>query len=40
MALTSTSRLPSDDPTLPSQVQTDIRFVEVSRTKLKEARPL
>ncbi|MCU7213391.1 type II and III secretion system protein family protein [Pseudomonas sp. VE 196-7] len=36
-ALTSTSRLPSDDPTLPSQVQTDIRFVEVSRTKLKEA---
>lgn len=32
------SRLPiSDDPLLPSQVQTDIRFVEVSRTKLKEA---
>jgi pilus assembly protein CpaC len=27
----------TDDPTLPSQVQTDIRFVEVSRTKLKEA---
>ncbi|MCU0117971.1 type II and III secretion system protein family protein [Pseudomonas sp. B2M1-30] len=26
-----------EDPTLPSQVQTDIRFVEVSRTKLKEA---
>lgn len=36
-ALTSASRMPSDDPTLPSQVQTDIRFVEVSRTKLKEA---
>lgn len=32
-----TSRVPSDDPSLPSQVQTDIRFVEVSRTKLKEA---
>ncbi|MGY4818895.1 type II and III secretion system protein family protein [Pseudomonas chlororaphis subsp. piscium] len=28
---------PSEDPSLPSQVQTDIRFVEVSRTKLKEA---
>ncbi|MCS3469842.1 pilus assembly protein CpaC [Pseudomonas sp. JUb42] len=27
----------ADDPSLPSQVQTDIRFVEVSRTKLKEA---
>ncbi|MGE8410747.1 MAG: type II and III secretion system protein family protein [Pseudomonas sp.] len=26
-----------EDPLLPSQVQTDIRFVEVSRTKLKEA---
>ncbi|UWF50031.1 type II and III secretion system protein family protein [Pseudomonas sp. N3-W] len=36
-ALTSTSVLPSDEPELPSQVQTDIRFVEVSRTKLKEA---
>jgi pilus assembly protein CpaC len=36
-ALTSLSLSPSDDPTLPSQVQTDIRFVEVSRTKLKEA---
>lgn len=36
-ALTSAARLPSDDPVLPSQVQTDIRFVEVSRTKLKEA---
>ncbi|MFL1517454.1 type II and III secretion system protein family protein [Pseudomonas prosekii] len=36
-ALTSASLLPSDDPSLPSQVQTDIRFVEVSRTKLKEA---
>lgn len=32
-----TSSVPSDDPNLPSQVQTDIRFVEVSRTKLKEA---
>ncbi|MEN5243083.1 type II and III secretion system protein family protein [Pseudomonas moraviensis] len=32
-----TSSVPSDDPSLPSQVQTDIRFVEVSRTKLKEA---
>ncbi len=32
-----TSSVPSDDPTLPSQVQTDIRFVEVSRTKLKQA---
>ncbi|WP_426134721.1 type II and III secretion system protein family protein [Pseudomonas sp. PWP3-1b2] len=36
-ALTSLSLAPTDDPTLPSQVQTDIRFVEVSRTKLKEA---
>ena len=36
-ALTSQSLSPSEDPTLPSQVQTDIRFVEVSRTKLKEA---
>lgn len=36
-ALTSLSLSPSEDPTLPSQVQTDIRFVEVSRTKLKEA---
>ncbi|WP_395609315.1 type II and III secretion system protein family protein [Pseudomonas sp. B22129] len=36
-ALTSLSLAPADDPTLPSQVQTDIRFVEVSRTKLKEA---
>ncbi|MBK5417652.1 type II and III secretion system protein family protein [Pseudomonas sp. TH31] len=36
-ALTSVSTVPSDDPLLPSQVQTDIRFVEVSRTKLKEA---
>jgi pilus assembly protein CpaC len=36
-ALTSTSLLPSEDPLLPSQVQTDIRFVEVSRTKLKQA---
>lgn len=36
-ALTSLSLAPADDPLLPSQVQTDIRFVEVSRTKLKEA---
>lgn len=36
-ALTSLSLSPSEDPTLPSQVQTDIRFVEVSRSKLKEA---
>ena len=36
-ALTSFSLAPADDPSLPSQVQTDIRFVEVSRTKLKEA---
>ncbi|KPY75574.1 Bacterial type II/III secretion system protein [Pseudomonas savastanoi pv. fraxini] len=28
---------PSADAELPSQVQTDIRFIEVSRTKLKEA---
>ena len=34
-ALTSIS--PDEDALLPSQVQTDIRFVEVSRTKLKEA---
>ena len=36
-ALTSLSLSPSEDPSLPSQVQTDIRFVEVSRSKLKEA---
>ena len=36
-AMTRTSTMPSEDPLLPSQVQTDIRFVEVSRTKLKEA---
>ncbi|MFJ7284083.1 type II and III secretion system protein family protein [Pseudomonas sp. NPDC099000] len=35
-AMTSAAQ-PSDDPLLPSQVQTDIRFVEVSRTKLQEA---
>ncbi len=35
--LTSAALVPSVDPSLPSQVQTDIRFVEVSRTKLKEA---
>ncbi|MFK8331186.1 type II and III secretion system protein family protein [Pseudomonas sp. BJa5] len=28
---------PSQDPTLPNQVQADIRFVEVNRTKFKEA---
>ncbi|MGH8379716.1 type II and III secretion system protein family protein [Pseudomonas sp.] len=28
---------PSQDPSLPSQVQADIRFVEVNRTKFKEA---
>ena len=36
-SLTSMALSPSDDPSLPSQVQTDIRFVEVSRAKLKEA---
>ncbi|KAF1031779.1 MAG: Type II secretion system protein D [Pseudomonas sp.] len=36
-ALTSLALSPSADPSLPSQVQTDIRFVEVSRTKLKQA---
>lgn len=36
-AMTDTLLPPSEDPLLPSQVQTDIRFVEVSRTKLKEA---
>jgi pilus assembly protein CpaC len=36
-ALTNTLIAPSEDPSLPSQVQTDIRFVEISRTKLKEA---
>jgi pilus assembly protein CpaC len=35
--MTDTLLPPSEDPLLPSQVQTDIRFVEVSRTKLKEA---
>ena len=35
VALTGTQ--PSEEELLPSQVQTDIRFVEVSRTKLKEA---
>lgn len=37
MAMTDPLLPPSEDPLLPSQVQTDIRFVEVSRTKLKEA---
>ncbi|AKJ98324.1 MULTISPECIES: type II and III secretion system protein family protein [Pseudomonas] len=36
-ALTSVASVPSEDPMLLAQVQTDIRFVEVSRTKLKEA---
>jgi pilus assembly protein CpaC len=36
-ALTSVASVPSDDSMLLAQVQTDIRFVEVSRTKLKEA---
>jgi pilus assembly protein CpaC len=36
-AMTDTVLPPSEDSQLPSQVQTDIRFVEVSRTKLKEA---
>ena len=34
---TSATVPPSEDTTLPVQVQTDIRFVEVSRTKLQEA---
>ncbi|MDB6445454.1 MULTISPECIES: type II and III secretion system protein family protein [Pseudomonas] len=36
-ALTSAASVPTEDPMLLAQVQTDIRFVEVSRTKLKEA---
>ena len=36
-ALTTAASVPSEDPMLLAQVQTDIRFVEVSRTKLKEA---
>ncbi|WP_413792060.1 MULTISPECIES: type II and III secretion system protein family protein [unclassified Pseudomonas] len=36
-ALTGAASMPSEDPMLLAQVQTDIRFVEVSRTKLKEA---
>ncbi len=36
-ALTGAANIPSEDPMLLAQVQTDIRFVEVSRTKLKEA---
>ncbi|MFJ3483657.1 type II and III secretion system protein family protein [Pseudomonas sp. NPDC090202] len=36
-AMTDSQLPPSEDPLLPSQVQTDIRFIEVSRTKLKEA---
>ena len=34
---TSASLPPSADPTLPSQVQTDISFIEVNRTKMQEA---
>lgn len=36
-ALTNSLVAPSEDLSLPSQVQTDIRFVEISRTKLKQA---
>ncbi|KAF1011166.1 MAG: Type II secretion system protein D [Pseudomonas fluorescens] len=36
-AMTNLAVSPSEDLLLPSQVQTDIRFVEVSRTKLKQA---
>ncbi len=36
-ALVDPVSVPSLDPQLPSQVQTDIRFIEVSRSKLKEA---
>lgn len=35
--MAETALPPSQDPTLPSQVQADIRFVEVNRTKFKEA---
>lgn len=36
-AMTEAARLPVGVDPLPSQVQTDVRFVEVSRSKLKEA---
>jgi len=36
-AMAETALPPSQDPQLPSQVQADIRFVEVNRTKYKEA---
>ncbi len=36
-SMVETASAPSGDAQLPSQVQTDIRFVEVSRSKLKEA---
>lgn len=36
-AMAGAAVAPSEDLSLPAQVQTDIRFVEVSRTKLKEA---
>ncbi|MBM3106520.1 pilus assembly protein N-terminal domain-containing protein [Pseudomonas sp. V1] len=35
--MAATAMPPSQDSSLPSQVQADIRFVEVNRTKLKEA---
>ncbi|TDF79658.1 type II and III secretion system protein family protein [Pseudomonas sp. H9] len=35
--MAETALPPSQDPALPSQVQADIRFVEVNRTKFKEA---
>ncbi|MDD1012914.1 type II and III secretion system protein family protein [Pseudomonas rubra] len=35
--MAESARPPSEDPLLPSQVQADIRFVEVNRTKYKEA---
>lgn len=37
VAMTEAARLPVGVDPLPSQVQTDVRFVEVSRSKLKEA---
>ncbi|MFA0996288.1 MULTISPECIES: type II and III secretion system protein family protein [Pseudomonas syringae group] len=36
-SMVETASAPSAEAQLPSQVQTDIRFVEVSRTRLKEA---
>ncbi|MCF5586397.1 type II and III secretion system protein family protein, partial [Pseudomonas syringae] len=37
VSMVEAASAPSGDTQLPSQVQTDIRFVEVSRSKLKEA---